>query len=84
MATIHHLNTSISDMESEELFTKIHSIRAQRRLRPTRKQRAKSAPAKSKRAPGKRAPKPQDLFQLASRMTPEQKTALAAELLKLK
>lgn len=73
MATILHLNTSITHMPLGMLYDKLRAIRAQRRVRPTKKIRAKSAP--------KRTKVPKDPFALIATMTPKQKAALAAKLL---
>jgi len=82
MATIESLGISISTQSNAELFERLRAIRNNRRRRPERKVRQKSAPAKTRRAPSKRAPKQQDLFALANSMSNEQKLALAAKLMK--
>jgi hypothetical protein len=73
MATILHLNISITQLPLDELYDKLRGIRAQRRVRPTKKIRAKTAPKHTKI--------PKDPFALIATMTPEQKVALAAKLL---
>lgn len=72
MATILHLNTSITQLALGELYDKLRTVRTQRRLHPTKKIRAKSAP--------KRTKVPKDPFALISTMSPEQKAALATTL----
>ncbi len=73
MATIQHLNTSITQMPLGIFYDKLRSVRAQRRVHPTKKVRAKSAL--------KRTKAPKDPFALITTMTPEQKAALAIALL---
>ena len=80
MATIDSLGTSISTQSNDTLYERIRLIRNNRRRRPTKKLRAKSAPAKTRRKPNARAPKPQDMFALVNKMTTQQKAALAAKL----
>lgn len=70
MATILHLNTSITQMPLGDFYDKLRTIRAQRRIHPSKKIRAKSAP--------KRTKIPKDPFALITTMSPEQKAALAA------
>jgi len=82
MATIHSLNRSISAMPRQALHDLLQRIRAQRRLRPERKLREKTAPAKVARAPKKSALKPNDVFAFAKGLTEAQKAALALELMK--
>lgn len=82
MATIYDLNTSITQMSATQLTDLVITIRTQRRIRPTPKARSASAPAKVARAPRLKNPKQQDLFQLAQNMSPEQRAALAASLMK--
>lgn len=77
---IEQLRTSITDLPPEEFGTLIMNIRAIRRTRPTKKIRAKKAPAKTKRNPRKRMA-PQDLFAYAGSLTPDQALALAAKLI---
>jgi len=72
MATIHHLNTSISKLPISALYDKLRDIRTQRRIRPSKKIRAKSAP--------KRTKLPKDPFAIITTMTNSQKTALLKSL----
>ena len=81
MATIESLGTSISKLNMADASTLITTIRANRRLRPSKKLRAKSAPAKTKRAPRKKNLRPQDMFAYAASLSPEAKMKLAATLL---
>lgn len=82
MATIESLHTSISVLPSDDLFNLLRTIRNNRLRRPEKKIRETKAPAKTKRKPSASAPKQQDLFALVSTMSPEQKAALAAKLMK--
>lgn len=84
MATIHSLNKSITDMDNEELYAKLHKIRSIRRTRPSKKIRAKSAPAKVKRAPNKKKLRPQDMFAYAKGLTASAKADLISQLTGLK
>lgn len=81
MATINSLNVSITRQSPEDLTQLFITIRAQRRLRPSKAVRKKSAPAKTKRRPNKRNPKPQDIFALINQMSPEEKAAMAKRLI---
>lgn len=76
MATIQHLNTSIIHMSLDILYGKLRDIRANRRVRPTKKLRAKTAP--------KRTKIPKDPFALITTMSPGQKAILAEALLQNK
>ena len=79
MATIESLNKSISDMTPQESMDLIMQIREVRRTRPTKKIRAKKAPAKTKRAPKKRMA-PQDMFAYAQGLDDKAKAALIEKL----
>jgi hypothetical protein len=81
MATIEHLNTSITQMSRAESFALIKGIRdSRRRARPVKE--PKALPAKVARSPKKSAPRQQDLFAMAQGMTPEAKAQLLASLMK--
>ena len=80
MATINSLRTSITEMQRPELFALLNNIRAIRRTRPERKQKA--APAKVARAPKKSNLKQQDIFSYTNGLSQANKDKLAAELLK--
>jgi hypothetical protein len=79
MATIDTLRPSITSMSYQEKISLISKIRAIRRTRPEPR---RSAPAKVLRAPSRKAPKQQDLFQLANGMTQSAKDTLILELLR--
>lgn len=82
MARIEHLNKSITEMEEKELDSLIHSIRANRRIRPTKTVKVKKQNAAAKRAKAsKRAPKQQDIFKMVEAMSAEQKAKIAVQLL---
>lgn len=83
MATIYSLGPSITDLPYPTLLEKLQLIRANRRLRPERPIRAKKevkAPAKVARSNGHH-PKTKDISTAISKLTPEMKAMLAAELL---
>lgn len=77
MATIDSLGTSILDLSRSRLYSLVMCIRENRRTRPSA---TRKAPAKCARAPSAKAPKQQDLFQLATKMTPLARAKLLAEL----
>lgn len=83
MATIYSLGPSITDLSYPDLLAKLSVIRTSRRRRPERPIRAKKevkAPAKVARANGHH-PKTKDISAAISKLTPEMKAMLAAELL---
>ena len=82
MATIYSLNQSITDISYQELLSKISVIRTNRRRRPERPIRAqkKEAPAKVTRAKNHH-PKTKDISAAISKLSPEMRAMLAAELL---
>lgn len=83
MATIYSLGPSITDLSYPDLLAKLSVIRTSRRRRPERPIRAKKevkAPAKVARANGHH-PKTKDISNAISKLTPEMKAMLAAELL---
>jgi hypothetical protein len=77
MATIHDLNTSITEMDDQTLTDLIMQIRANRRVRPIKRTPNAQAKRTIKR---KRQPKQQDIFALAANMSDKQKAALVAQL----
>ena len=72
MATIDHLNTSISKLSLDTLYDNLRSIRTQRRIHPSKKIRDKTAP--------KRTKIPKDPFAIISTMTEAQKASLLKSL----
>jgi len=84
MATIYSLGPSITDLSYPDLLEKLQGIRAKRRLRPERPIRAtkkeSSAPTKVTRAKNHH-PKTKDISNAISKLSPEMKAMLAAELL---
>ena len=84
MATIYSLNQSITDLSYPDLLSKLNVIRTSRRRRPERTIRASKkstdAPTKVTRAKNHH-PKTKDVASAISKLSPEMKAALAAELL---
>jgi hypothetical protein len=84
MATIYSLGPSITDLSYQELLSKLNVIRTSRRRRPERTIRASkkedSKPTKVVRAKNHH-PKTKDISAAISKLSPEMKAALAAELL---
>ena len=84
MATIYSLNQSITDLSYPDLLSKLNVIRTNRRRRPERTIRAQnkepSTPTKVTRAKNHH-PKTKDVASAISKLSPEMKAALAAELL---
>lgn len=82
MATIYSLNKSITEISLDELMSKLHTIRENRRRKPERTIRqTKATPAKVARAAKKSNLRPTDMFQFARGLSDEAKAKLAAELL---
>ena len=84
MANIYSLGPSITDLSYQELLGKLNVIRTSRRRRPERTIRASkkedAKPAKVARAKNHH-PKTKDISAAISKLSPEMKAALAAELL---
>ena len=84
MATIYSLGPSITDLHYPDLLAKLSVIRTNRRRRPERpirKARKESkAPTKVVRAKNHH-PKTKDISAAISKLSPEMKAMLAAELL---
>lgn len=82
MATIYSLGPSITDLSYQDLLSKLTVIRTSRRRRPERTIRAerKEAPTKVARAKNHH-PKTKDISSAISKLSPEMKAALTAELL---
>ena len=84
MATIYSLGPSITDLHYPDLLAKLSVIRTSRRRRPERPIRAQKkeskAPTKVARAKNHH-PKTKDISAAISKLSPEMKAMLAAELL---
>ena len=82
MATIEHLNLSISELDDESLTKLFMDIRANRRRRPSKTVRkAKSNASATRRSKSKKAPSQQDIFAMLSTMNDTDKANLARKIL---
>ena len=81
MATIDHLRVSILDMTREDGVKLVHAVRASRREPPVKRRKSKSVKGSRNTKQAKPKEPKMTAAQAVAGMTPQQKAALAKQLL---